>query len=205
MAAAPAGGPCAWSIPLVDASDHVAGLVVATGGVDRGLMWVPLDSTGPRWPAMLERLQHESDSVVATRRETSMARGRARALIVGRRLALFQPQYAWHSDAAPTLISGAVVAGASAWGGLTFGDAVGNSSGVPAAGAGVDPGAAGAGAGSAASAAAFRARLVLLYDTMQAALRRGDLTAFGAAYGEMGRLLGRGPASGGPTAGSHVP
>ena len=138
VAAAPGQGPCTWSVPLVDAGDRVAGLVVATGGLDRGLAWVPLDSIGPRWSAALERLQHESDSVVAIRHETSVARGRVRLVLIGHRLALFQPQYAWHANAAPTLISGAVVMGESAWGGGTFIDAVGGSGSAAGAGAGRD-------------------------------------------------------------------
>ena len=207
MAAAPGGGPCAWSIPLVDAGDRVAGLVVATGGADRGLMWVPLDSTGPHWPAMLERLQHKSDSVIMTRRETSVARGRARALLVGHRLALFQPQYAWHSDAAPTLISGALVMGTSGWGGPTLADAVGNSESAASGGSagGGDVGGSGAGGGQGGNPAALRARLGVLYDAMQSALRRGDLTAFGSAYAEMGRLLGRSPEPHAPPAGPRSP
>jgi hypothetical protein len=39
----------------------------------------------------------------------------------------------------------------------------------------------------------FHARIDALYDTMQAALRRGDLTGFGVAFGALGRLLGRPP------------
>jgi hypothetical protein len=44
---------------------------------------------------------------------------------------------------------------------------------------------------SSADAAAFRARVTALYDTMQSALKRGDLSTFGTAYAELGRLLGR--------------
>ena len=50
--------------------------------------------------------------------------------------------------------------------------------------------------------------MATLYDAMQTALRRGDLTAFGSAYAELGRLLGRAPSSsrvpapGGPAAGA---
>jgi hypothetical protein len=198
VAAAPREGPCTWSVPLVDASDRVVGLVVASGGLDRGLRWVPLDSIGPRWSVALERLQHESDSVVATRHETSVAHGRVRPVLIGHRLALFQPRYAWLGDAAPTLISGAAVSGESAWGGATFIDAVGGSG--PAAGGGTARD-----SGAAASPSVFRARVASLYDAMQSALRRGDLTAFGSAYAELGRLLGRAPsasrvqAPGGPT------
>jgi hypothetical protein len=184
------GGPCAWSVPLVDASDRVVGLVVATGGVDRGLMWVPLDSAGPRWAAALERLQHETDSVVAKQRETSVARGRVRAFVVGHQLALVQPEYAWRADAAPSLISTAVVVGESARGGETLAEAIG------------DQGALATGRDSIfGTSTAIRTRLGALYDVMQSALRRGDLAAFGSAYAEMGRLLGRtssAPGSGRP-------
>ena len=37
----------------------------------------------------------------------------------------------------------------------------------------------------------FRARVTAVYEAMQSALRRGDLAAFGAAYRDLGALLGR--------------
>jgi len=48
-------------------------------------------------------------------------------------------------------------------------------------------------AATGADASAFRARVTALYDTMQSALKRGDLSTFGTAYAELGRLLGRAP------------
>jgi hypothetical protein len=42
-----------------------------------------------------------------------------------------------------------------------------------------------------ATAAEFRARVLDLYDAMEASLKRGDLTTFAAQFNELGRVLGR--------------
>jgi hypothetical protein len=40
---------------------------------------------------------------------------------------------------------------------------------------------------------AFHARVAALYGAMRAAMQRGDWTAFGRAYDDLGRLLGAPP------------
>ena len=176
------GGACIWSVPVIDAADRVTGLVTAVGGLHRALVWTPLDSSGPRWPAALDRLQRTGDSA-AGRRDGPVARGRVRAVLVGSRLALVQPQYAWRADAPPTVLSIAVVVGDSSAAGPTLADALGIADTAVTSRKLPPP--------NPPSVSEFRARLGALYDAMQAALRRGDLTAFGAAYAELGRLLGR--------------
>lgn len=180
----PEGTVCTWSVPLVDARDRVTGVIMATGGTRRRILWVPLDSTAPRWPTALDRLQRVTDSGPA-RRDAPVARGRVRSVVVGDRLALVQPQYAWRPDDAPSLTGVTVVVGDTARAGTTIASALGVSdSAVAAAVHGpVTPG----------TPDQFHARIDALYDTMQAALRRGDLTGFGAAFGALGRLLGRPP------------
>jgi hypothetical protein len=156
--------------------------VTAIGGAHRELVWTLLDSAGPRWPGAVDRLQRVGDSA-AGRRDGPVARGRVRAVLVGSRLALVQPEYAWRADAPPTVLSIAVVVGDSAAAGITLTDALGIAdTGLSNHRPGVM---------AAPSSPEFRARLVSLYDAMQAALRRGDLTGFGAAYAQLGRLLGR--------------
>ena len=180
-----AGGvACTWSVPLVDARDRVTGLVVATGGVRRAMLWVPLDSMAPRWPAALDRLQRAADSG-ASRREGPVARGRVRSAVVGDRLVLVQPQYAWRSDDPPALLSVSVLIGDSARTGATIAAALGVADTIRDG--------RGRGTGDTAPQPEFRAHVAALYDAMQAALRRGDLSAFGAAFAELGRVLGRAP------------
>src|SRR6185437_3231499 len=67
---------CAMAVPLMDVTDRVTGLVVAVGGTRRAPIWVPLDSSAPRWTSALARLRQASDSVIAGRRDASVARGR---------------------------------------------------------------------------------------------------------------------------------
>jgi uncharacterized protein len=190
----PEGTVCTWSVPLVDARDRVTGVITATGGARRRILWVPLDSTAPRWSSALDRLQRATDSGTA-RREGPVARGRVRSVVVGDRLAMVQPQYAWRSDDAPSLTGVTVFAGDTARAGATIALALGVSDSAVAARS-REPGLG--------SPDQFHGRVEALYDTMQAALRRGDLTGFGVAFGALGRLLGhppdgRAPAMPGPS------
>ncbi len=186
----PEGVSCTWSVPLVDARDRVTGVIMATGGIHRRILWVPLDSTAPRWPSALDRLQRAADSGAA-RREGPAARGRVRSVVIGDHLALVQPDYAWRSDDAPSLTGVTVALGDTAHAGETIALALGVADTVRAPGghASTGPG----------TTDQFHARVQALYDTMQSALRRGDLTAFGAAFGTLGRLLGHPPDAHAPT------
>jgi uncharacterized protein len=175
---------CATVVPLANGADRVTGLVVGTGGSTRAILWVPIDSAATQWPSAVSRLRQAGDSAVAGRRDASLARGRVRTVLVGDRLAFVQPEYGWRSDAPKTLLAVTALLGDSVHTGLTLADALGaDTLAAPVAAAvavGAEPG-------------AFRARVLALYDTMQSALKRGDLTTFGAAYAELGRLLGRVP------------
>jgi len=176
------GVVCTWSVPLVDARDRVTGVVMATGGARRTLLWMPLDSTAPRWPTALDRLQRAADSGTG-RREGPVAHGRVRSAVVGNRLALVQPQYAWRPEDPPSLLGVTVLIGDSTRTGTTIAAALGVADTVLTGHS--------HGTGGPGTQAEFHARIEALYDTMQAALRRGDLTGFGVAFGELGRLLGR--------------
>ena len=98
---------------------------------------------------------------------------------------MVQPDYAWRPDEAPSLTGVTVALGDTVHAGETVALALGVSDTVLAAGphASAGPG----------TPDQFHARVDALYDTMQSALRRGDLTAFGVAFGTLGRLLGHPP------------
>jgi len=178
---------CTWSIPLVDAGERVTGLVVAQGGMGGAVRWWPLvaSGSGMRWSPALDRLDRAGDSALATRHDGTLARGRVRALLVVGQLSLVQPVYEWHADAPPALARVAVATSDSAWSAATLAEAMTNR----------------ASAGDSLlvrmsqelGGADFRARVEALYDSMRAALKRGDMAAFGAAYASLGRLLGRTP------------
>lgn len=183
------GSPLSWSIPLADASDRVRGAVVAAGGPQGLVQWLRVDSArgAPAWPALAARLQSVADS--APRDQAAVPRvrtGRLRVVPAAGTALYAMPRYAIRGDGAVFLVGAAVSVGdSSATLARTVADAV---SAVRVAGAGADGasvGAAGGGAGD------FRGRVIRLYDAMRAALQRGDLAAFGRAYGEMGALLGR--------------
>ncbi len=173
---------CASIVPLMDVTDHVVGLMVSTGGAERGVDWVPLDGTPPLWTSVVSRLRQAGDSVLVGRRDASVTRGRIRSALLGDRLAFIQPQYAWRTDGPKTMLAVTALVGDTTVAGSSLAEAVGADTLAPLPLAPVASGT---------DAIGFRARVTTLYDTMQSALKRGDLTTFGTAYSELGRLLGR--------------
>jgi hypothetical protein len=100
------------------------------------------------------------------------------------------PRYAARADGGAALLRVAVAVGDSvAAGGPTLAAALGEVGASTAAGTGTT---------GPVTGPAFRARVAALYDAMQAALQRGDLAAFGRAYGELGTVLGRAGRGGRP-------
>ena len=175
--------PIAWSVPLVGPGEQVRGLLVAVGGATHQSWWRPLPPRGEplTWPTISARLQSAPDSAGVSLPGAQLRAGRVRSLPVGDGVAFVQPHFLTRSDGASVLARVSVVGedGVPRYG-RTLGTALGS---VTAAGA--------APAASTPSSLDFRSRVVALYDAMQSALRRGDLAAFGAAYRELGTLLGR--------------
>jgi hypothetical protein len=170
---------CAWSVPLVDASDRVAGLVITTGGPHPSTFWYRAEHQGRSWPELLERLEHPSDTAGGSGAAARVIRGYVRAVPGTDGVTFVQPQYAWGQDAPPTLARVIVVTPDRAGTGHSVADAEGL---VPPAAHGPN---------APATPAEFRSRVAALYEQMQAALRRSDLAAFGAAFAELGQLLRR--------------
>ena len=77
--AAQSDNACATVVPLMDVTDHVVGLVVATGGAERAVVWVPLDGAPALWTSVVSRLRQAGDSVLGSRRDASTSRGRLRS------------------------------------------------------------------------------------------------------------------------------
>jgi uncharacterized membrane protein (UPF0182 family) len=170
---------CAWSIPLVDASDRVAGLVITTGGPQPSTFWYRAEHPGRAWPELLERLEHPSDTAGGSGAASHVIRGNVRAVPGTEGVTFVQPQYTWGPDAPPTLARVIVVTPDRAGTGHSVADAEGL---VPPVAHGPT---------APATPAEFRSRVAALYEQMQSALRRSDLTAFGVAFTELGQLLRR--------------
>jgi hypothetical protein len=175
MIVPPASDPAAtWVQPVLDATEHVRGLVLATGGPSRVTLWLPAASEGPRWTQIIDRLQQHADTTPAPR-DTRWVRGAVRAVPLAGTVAFIQTTYAWRATTPPTISRVTVFTGDSTVFGSTLSQAVGVSSGTDAIGP-LNP-------------VDFRARVEALHSAMRAAIRRGDWAAFGEAFDSLGVLL----------------
>jgi len=156
-------------LPVLDRGDRVRGLVMATGGRSRRIIWWPLRDGGAPWTEALDRL-HATDTVGPPR----VVRGHVRAIPVGHSVALVQPRYEWNGGERPRLLHLAVFEG----------DSVRTLAQLPElAPAPPEP--------PPMSARDFRSRVAALYAEMRRALARGDWAAYGRAFNELGSLLSR--------------
>ena len=171
----PASDPAAtWVQPVLDATEHVRGLVLATGGASRVTLWLPTTPSALRWTQLVDRIQQHEDTAPPPR-DTRWIRGAVRAFPIAGTVGFVQTTYAWRSTTPPTVARVAVVAGDSTLSGPTLARAVGVSVGAEATGP-LNP-------------VDFRARVEALNAAMRAAIRRGDWAAFGEAFDSLGALL----------------
>ena len=170
-------GTLAWSQPVLDSADRVAGLIVRTAGQNAATHWIALDSTASRWNLLLEQLHRAIDSSATPPADTRLVRGAVRAVPLPGGVALIQPAYWWKVGTPPTLARIGVVRDSIATTGESLAAALGVVSAPPSP---VRPGTAGTGD--------LRTRVRRLYETMRDALRRGDWSAFGRAYDALGEL-----------------
>lgn len=166
-----ATGPLGVSVPMVDASGAVIGVVVTLGGASPRTEWTPA-TRGERWNDLLDKLQRTADSAGIGRQRRQARRGRVLTIPVGRELLYAQAHYEWATDAAPTLAGVATIVAGAAGAGATTAAALGVSSRDPS---GRD--------------ASFRAAVAPLHRQMDDAMRRGDWGAFGVAFRALGALL----------------
>jgi len=168
----------AWVRPLLDDVERVDGVVIALGGAGRRTFWMPLPSSGPRWPAVIDRLERPADSSVIPGSRTVL--GAVRAVPLAGAIAFVQTAYAVRDDGPPSVSRVSVLLADSVRSGRTLADAVGASFAADSAATPL-------------SEQGFRARVAKLYSAMRAAMKSGDWVAFGKAYAELGELLGRQP------------
>jgi hypothetical protein len=165
-----------WSQAVLDDNDRLVGVVLASGGRDRGTWWLASEGDAVRWSTSLDLLRHAIDSTVPASRDARVIRGQLRVTPVGSSFAFVQPAYITRSDGVPTLARVAVVHGESVLSGRTLAEAVGVGGSLPST-------------PLPASEKEFRARVMTLYNEMRAALASGDWAAFGRAYDALGSIL----------------
>jgi uncharacterized membrane protein (UPF0182 family) len=160
----------ALTIPFVDESDRLRGLLIGTAGPSRTTYWFPLASPGPRWSVVLDRLR-SLDSAGNAAREGPLAHGRVRSVPVRDGIAFIQPTYRRRPQTSPTLNRLATLVGDTI-------RAIAPTGMPSPPTAGVD------------LPADLRATVNTLYLQMRDALRRGDWAAFGRAFEALGRIVG---------------
>jgi hypothetical protein len=162
----------AVTVPLVDDSDRLRGVLVGTGGAERRTYWYPLRTAGPRWTAILDRLR-SVDSAGSAAREGPLVAGRVRTVPVITGVAFVQPRYRWRPQSIPSLNRIALLSGDTARSIAPLSNAA--RPGEPSLPSGD-----------------FRASVAAAYAAMRDAMRRGDWVAFGRAFDALGRALARG-------------
>jgi hypothetical protein len=177
----PSDGRLAWTTPLLNAADRVAGLIVSVGGPQPATYWYPLAEASLRWPAVIEQLLRVPDAPPPAR-DVTLRRGPVRVVpLVGGTAAYLQSTYAWRSDGAPTVARVAIHGAGPPGDAVAVGASLSEAAGVPTTNAdSVD---------AVLTPQRFQTRVSELHAAMREALRRADWTAFGRAFDELGRLL----------------
>lgn len=180
----------AWSVPLVNDTDQLAGIMTALGGRSRSLQWDSLSGRGFAWSAQRGRLRSALDStmtaVASGRREPKVRIGPVQIVSGANGPVLIQTLYASQPDGTPFVRQVGVLDGAHLYLGSTIAGAV---SANRSDGYATD----GLGGLSLSTAGERERRAAQLYDTMKEALRRGDWTRFGTAFDTLGMVLGKPP------------
>ncbi len=170
-AALPAFPGVAELWPLLDSTERVRGVVVASAGPTRTTAWLPVASDGRRWGAVVDLLR-VADSA---QHDAAAVRAPLRVVPVGEHAAYVQPVFQWRPGATPTLARVQVLSGDSVRTGPTLAAALGE----PASGRPRTP----------AIAADARAQADSVYHVMRDALARGDWATFGRAFDALGVVL----------------
>jgi len=161
----------AVTLPLVDDTGRLRGLLIGTGGANRVTTWYGTSTPGPRWTTILDRLR-SLDSAGSLARDGPLAHGRVRTVPLRTGIGFVQPTYRWRPQSVPALNRLAILVGDS------------TRSVVPTTTAPVVTGPVVAQPATSAAASPQS-----LYNTMRDALRRGDWAAFGRAFDALGRAL----------------
>jgi len=152
------------SLPLVDSTEHIRGVMVAIGGAKRRTVWYE-SVIGPSWSALSTTfLALDSTS---GRRAPRPVHSAIHAIPVGNRLVFVEPVFSRVRDESPTL----------AYVGVIDGGNVRRLAGLRRD-------------GSPTGGGDLRAQIQAVYAAMRTALLRGDWTAFGRAMESLARISG---------------
>lgn len=179
MGAGGAGPVLAWAVPLLDGRDRLEGVVYATGGDERRLGWIPaaaMGAGGVSWRAALEAFAVAADTAVVPERDTRLVAQRVRLLPRDSALVLVEPAVTVGATRPPRVVRAARLDIAA--------DSLGPVRAAPSV-------AALFGEAEGDGHLEETATAPELYARMREALRRGDWAAFGAAFEQLGRVLGR--------------
>jgi uncharacterized membrane protein (UPF0182 family) len=168
-----------FTIPLLDPTEDLRGVLLARGGADFRLRWIPSPTDGLRWTRVAAELQSASDSSQTGARATRPLAGPIRIVPSVDGFVALQTQYVVRPDGVPQVLLAAVARKESVSTGRTLMDAAGLPDPV-VADVPVTP-------------EDFRRRVNALYESMRDAMRRGDWAGLGAAYEALGRLLRSAP------------
>ena len=169
-------GPLTASIGVLESNERIVGVLLARGGALPRVEWHRIASK-VAWRGVLDELWASAKRAgLYGNKRGADRKGQVQLLPLKEGFAFAQSYYSWPADAAPTLRGVAVLTGTGTLTGMTLAEALGVSQ--PAA-----PGA----------SDLLRSRISALYETMSAAMRRGDWKAFGDAYAALGRLLRAAP------------
>jgi hypothetical protein len=178
LLALPGTNATQWSAAVLDQNEHATGVLLASGGADPGVHWLPLKQTTPRWSTIADQLRRALDTTVSAPRDARAVHGRVRMVpLAGGQLLFVQPLYGWRADGA-TLLAIAATTDTVVTAAHSLDDALG------ARGSATET-------TSPIAAADFRTAAEQLYSRMSDAMRRGDWVAFGRAYDALGALLNR--------------
>jgi hypothetical protein len=167
------------TIPLLDPTEDVRGVLLARGGADFRLRWIRGPADGLRWTRVAAALQSASDSSQTVSRATRPLAGPIRIVPSADGFIAVQTQYVVRPDGVPQVLLAAVARKEGVLTGRTLMDAAGLPDPV-VADVPVTP-------------EDFRRRVNALYESMREAMRRGDWPTLGAAYEALGRLLRSAP------------
>ena len=179
----------AWSVPLLNAGDQIAGVVTVGGGLPRQTWWDSTAIPRQRWRAVTTQMRAALDSALGTmpegaRREPRSRVGRVTTIMTTTGPLMVQPLLWSRSEGSTTMPRLVASDGVRLGVGSTVIEALGRMGDyampvAPTAGSGEE---------GASSDAARR-----WYSTMREALRRSDWAKFGAAFDSLGRVLERPP------------
>jgi hypothetical protein len=169
-----APAPAATSI-ILDSAGRLDKLFLAVGGASPRSYQITLAPSDLLWRDIVQIFEGVRDSVDQSVPDR-ITGGEIRGVLVNDRLALIRTLYASPSNIGPQSVQAiTLMYGDSTYVGLTLDGAVG----AAPAGAGETP----------LSSQGFRRRAAALYESMRAALRRGDLAAFAELFDALGALI----------------